>query len=76
VVLRQYEQHLNPPREKKGPIGKLHNLAKFTRASPQRTEVFKIHARVLQAQDVHKLCEESTAELELTQDSATRWICN
>jgi hypothetical protein len=31
--------------QKKDPVGKFRNIAKFIRASPQRTEAFKAHAR-------------------------------
>ncbi|KAF5229478.1 hypothetical protein FANTH_14191 [Fusarium anthophilum] len=46
----------------KGPIGKLHNIVKFMRSSPQRSEQFK---RIAREQDYegYRLCEESTAEL-------------
>lgn len=56
----------------KGPIGKLHNLVKFIRSSPQRSEHFK---RIAHEQDYEEylLCEESTAELEVIMDNETRW---
>ncbi|RFN44005.1 transposase-like protein [Fusarium flagelliforme] len=57
----------------KGPVGKLHNIVKFIRASPQRTEGFKAHAREQEEVDTYKLAEESTAELEVIQNNATRW---
>ncbi|KAF5701051.1 hypothetical protein FMUND_14060 [Fusarium mundagurra] len=57
----------------KGPVGKLHNIVKFIRASPQRTETFKAHAREQEEVDTYKLAEESTAELEVIQNNATRW---
>ncbi|KAM5529114.1 transposase-like protein [Fusarium oxysporum f. sp. phaseoli] len=57
----------------KGPVGKLHNIVKFIRASPQRTEAFKAHAREQEEGDIYKLAEESTAELEVIQNNATRW---
>ncbi|KAF4337460.1 hypothetical protein FBEOM_8660, partial [Fusarium beomiforme] len=56
-----------------GPVGKLHNIVKFIRASPQRTEAFKTHAREQEEVDSYKLAEESTAELEVIQNNATRW---
>jgi hAT family C-terminal dimerisation region len=71
-LLSQHEKDLAHWRSK-GPIGKLHNVVKFIRASPQRREAFKKHAREHEAADIYKLSEESTAELELQQDNATRW---
>ena len=61
---------------RKGPIGKLHNIIKFIRASPQRSEAFKKAAKENEAGDVpdgFRLSDESTAELELRQNNATRW---
>ncbi|RKK67065.1 hypothetical protein BFJ69_g14847 [Fusarium oxysporum] len=57
----------------KGPVGKLHNIVKFIRASPQRTEAFKAYAKEQEEVDTYKLAEESTAELEVIQNNATRW---
>ncbi|KAJ4177532.1 hypothetical protein NW767_015096, partial [Fusarium falciforme] len=57
----------------KGPVEKLHNIVRFIRASPQRTEAFKAHAREQEEADIYKLAEESTAELEFIQNNATRW---
>lgn len=56
----------------KGPIGKLHNIVKFIRSSPQRSEHFK---RIAQEQEYeeYRLCEESTAELEVILNNETRW---
>ncbi|KAJ3455655.1 hypothetical protein MRS44_017137 [Fusarium solani] len=56
----------------KCPIGKLHNIVKFIRLSPQRSEQFK---RIAQEQDHegYRLCEESTAGLEMTLNNETRW---
>ncbi|GKU12400.1 unnamed protein product, partial [Fusarium langsethiae] len=48
-------------------------IVKFIRASPQRTEAFKAHAREQEEVDTYKLAEESTAELEVIQNNATRW---
>ncbi|KAH7471327.1 hypothetical protein FOMA001_g12965 [Fusarium oxysporum f. sp. matthiolae] len=56
-----------------GLVGKLHNIVKFIRASPQRTEAFKAHAREQEEADIYKLAKESTAELEVIQNNATRW---
>lgn len=56
----------------KGPIGKLHNIVKFIRSSPQRSEHFK---RIAQEEEYeeYRLCEESTAELEVILNNETRW---
>jgi hypothetical protein len=56
----------------RGPIGKLHNIVKFVRASPQRSERFKAISKEAEAED-YKLYETSTAELELIQNNDTRW---
>ncbi|KAF9769805.1 hypothetical protein IL306_012724, partial [Fusarium sp. DS 682] len=57
----------------KGPVGKLHNSVNLILASPQRTEAFKAHAKEQEEADIYKLAEESTAELEVIQNNATRW---
>ncbi|KAJ0136169.1 Uncharacterized protein HZ326_20826 [Fusarium oxysporum f. sp. albedinis] len=56
----------------KGLIGKLCNIVKFIRSSPQRSEQFK---RIAREQDYegYRLCEESTAELEVVMNNETRW---
>jgi hypothetical protein len=71
-MLERVEEDLEHWRAK-GPVGKLHNIVKFIRASPQRTEAFKAHAREKEEADTYKLAEESTAELEVIQNNATRW---
>ncbi|TVY73959.1 putative AC transposase [Fusarium oxysporum f. sp. cubense] len=71
-MLERVEEDLEHWRAK-GPVGKLHNIVKFIRASPQRTETFKAHAREQEEVDIYKLAEESTAELEVIQNNATRW---
>jgi hypothetical protein len=76
--LEQIEQHDQAQAHwrRKGPIGKLHNIIKFIRASPQRSEAFRKAAKEYEAGDVldgFRLSEESTAELELRQNNATRW---
>ncbi|RKK17352.1 hypothetical protein BFJ67_g17708 [Fusarium oxysporum f. sp. cepae] len=71
-MLERAEEDLEHWRAK-GPVGKLHNIVKFIRASPQRTEAFKSHAREQEEADSYKLAEESTAELEVIQNNATRW---
>jgi hypothetical protein len=71
-MLERVEEGLEHWRAK-GPVGKLHNIVRFIRASPQRTEAFKAHAREQEEVDSYKLAEESTAELEVIQNNATRW---
>lgn len=71
-MLEQVEEDLEHWRTK-GPVGKLHNIVKFIRASPQRTEAFKAHAREQEESQEYKLAEESTAELEVLQNNSTRW---
>ncbi|KAJ0126955.1 Uncharacterized protein HZ326_29941 [Fusarium oxysporum f. sp. albedinis] len=71
-MLERVEEDLEDWRAK-GPVGKLHNIVKFIRASPQRAEAFKAHAREQEEADIYKLAEESTAELEEIQNNATRW---
>ncbi|KAJ6437054.1 peptidyl-prolyl cis-trans isomerase-like 4 [Purpureocillium lavendulum] len=56
----------------KGPIGKLHNIVKFIRSSPQRSEYFKRIAHE-QEYEGYRHCEESTAELEVLSNNETRW---
>ncbi|KAF6515626.1 hypothetical protein HZS61_004367 [Fusarium oxysporum f. sp. conglutinans] len=56
----------------KGPIGKLRNIVKFIRSLPQRSEQFKRIARE-QNYEGYRLCEESTAELEVVMNNETRW---
>ncbi|KAM5527243.1 transposase-like protein [Fusarium oxysporum f. sp. phaseoli] len=56
----------------KGPIGKLRNIVKFIRSSPQRSEQFKRIARE-QDHEGYRLCEESTAGLEVIMNNETRW---
>ncbi|KAF4332993.1 ribonuclease H [Fusarium beomiforme] len=56
----------------KGPIGKLRNIVKFIRSSPQRSEQFKRVARE-QDHEEYRLCVESTAELEVVMNNETRW---
>ncbi|KJZ69618.1 hypothetical protein HIM_10981 [Hirsutella minnesotensis 3608] len=55
----------------RGPIGKLHNIVKFTRSSPQRSEQFRTVANENEHDD-YCLHEASTAELEIM-DNDTRW---
>ncbi|RKK65969.1 hypothetical protein BFJ71_g17927, partial [Fusarium oxysporum] len=71
-MLKRVEEDLAHWRAK-GPVGKLYNIIKFIRASPQRTEAFKTHAREQEEVGSYKLAEELTAELEVIQNNATRW---
>lgn len=74
-ILEQHDDALLHWR-RKGPVGKLHNIVKFIRASPQRSEAFRQAAESQDLDDLHDsftLHAESTAELELRQDNATRW---
>ncbi|PNP51735.1 hypothetical protein FNYG_15879 [Fusarium nygamai] len=71
-MLERVEEDLEHWRAK-SPVGKLHNIVKFIRASPQRTEASRAHAREQEEVDTYKLAEESTAELEVIQNNATRW---
>ncbi|KAJ0128213.1 Uncharacterized protein HZ326_28690 [Fusarium oxysporum f. sp. albedinis] len=48
-MLERVEEDLEHWRAK-GPVGKLHNIVKFIRASPQRTGAFKAHAREQEAE--------------------------
>jgi hypothetical protein len=58
---------------KKGPVGKLHNAAKFTRSFLQRCELFmKITCENDEAQGF-LLAGESTAELEVVLNNDPRW---
>jgi hypothetical protein len=45
----------------KGPVGKLHNIIRFIRASPKHTEASKAYAREQEKAEIYKLAEESTA---------------
>ncbi|KAF4473657.1 putative AC9 transposase [Colletotrichum fructicola Nara gc5] len=76
VLLQQDEADLKHWR-KAGPIGKLHNIVKFVRASPQRTQRFKNLSREIsegsgQSSDI-LLSQQTFREVELIQDNATRW---
>lgn len=78
-LLGEYDRALQHWR-RKGPIGKLHNIVKFIRASPQRMEAFRKAAREEDAASAASdgseefvLEQESLAELELKQNNATRW---
>jgi hypothetical protein len=77
-VLEQQQQE-QPALEhwrKMGPVGKLHNIVKFIRASPQRMEAFRDIAREDDATgnpNGFTLSEASRTEFELKQNNATRW---
>ncbi|RYC78584.1 hypothetical protein BFJ63_vAg18542 [Fusarium oxysporum f. sp. narcissi] len=58
---------------KKGPAGKLHNIVKFIRSSPQRCELFKRISRENDEGQEYLLASESTAELEVVMNNDTRW---
>jgi hypothetical protein len=73
--LGQYQEGLEHWR-RKGPIGKLHNIVKFIRASPQRSEAFRNIAQECDdSEDAEDFIfsEASSKELELRQNNATRW---
>ncbi|KAM3519811.1 hypothetical protein MY4038_009655 [Beauveria bassiana] len=71
-LLSRQEEELRHWR-KKGPVGKLHNIVKFVRSSPQRSELFKRVARENDETQGFQLAFESTAELEVMMDNNTRW---
>jgi hypothetical protein len=60
---------------KRGAVGKLHNIARFVRASPQRRELMKSLACSQRDEDDYHLFEEDRAaiDLELMQNNETRW---
>jgi len=59
----------------KGPIGKLHNIVKWVRSSPQRSEYFQsvVHEAVDEDDRSFLLYEQSTYELQLITNNETRW---
>ncbi|KAK5996251.1 Putative AC transposase-like protein [Cladobotryum mycophilum] len=57
---------------RRGPIGKLRNIVKFIRSSPQRSERFQHSAHELNTEDF-VLFEESDKELEVIMNNDTRW---
>ena len=72
----EQRQQYNEVREywrKKGPVGKLHNLVKWIKASPQRLEAFREAAKESHKIQGFRLSEEPTFELCLRQNNATRW---
>uniref|UniRef100_A0A0D2XRD4 Uncharacterized protein n=1 Tax=Fusarium oxysporum (strain Fo5176) TaxID=660025 RepID=A0A0D2XRD4_FUSOF len=58
---------------KKGLVGKLHNVVKFIRSPPQRSELFKKISRENDEAQEYLLAGESTAELEVVMNNDTRW---
>jgi hypothetical protein len=60
---------------KRGVVGKLHNIVRFVRASPQRRELMKSLAGNKLDDDCYQLFEEERAsiDLELMQNNETRW---
>ncbi|KAG7402512.1 hypothetical protein Forpe1208_v015492 [Fusarium oxysporum f. sp. rapae] len=60
---------------KRGAVGKLHNIVRFVRASPQRRELMKSLACDQNDEDGYQLFEEERAaiDLELMQNNKTRW---
>ena len=74
-LLDDQEDALNHWR-RKGPVGKLHNIVKFIRASPQRIEAFKkveFEGEEADQPEIFILNSPSNAELSLRQNNATRW---
>jgi hypothetical protein len=63
-MLERVEEDLEHWRPK-GPVGKLHNIVKFIRASLQRTKAFKAYTKEQEEADIYKLAEELTAKLEV-----------
>ncbi|KEY70678.1 hypothetical protein S7711_10324, partial [Stachybotrys chartarum IBT 7711] len=72
-LLGRHEEDLRHWR-KKGPVGKLHNVVKFIRSSPQRCELFKRIARENDEAQGFLLAGESTAELEVVMNNDTRLL--
>ncbi|KAF4333664.1 transposase, partial [Fusarium beomiforme] len=60
---------------KRGAVGKLHNIVRFVRASPQRRELMKSLACDQNDEDGYQLFEEERAaiDLKLMQNNETRW---
>jgi hypothetical protein len=60
---------------KRGAVGKLHNIVRFVRASPQRRELMKSLACNQRDDDDYQLFDEERAaiDLELMQNNETRW---
>ncbi|KAK7997663.1 hypothetical protein PG989_005703 [Apiospora arundinis] len=58
---------------RKGPVGKLHNIVKWVRSSPQRSEYFQRCIEEDLDESSFTLHRESTHELELVLNNETRW---
>lgn len=58
---------------KKGPVGKLHNITTFIRASPQRKELFKSVSLAAIEEVEHGLVRPESKVLGVVRDNATRW---
>lgn len=59
---------------KQGPVGKLRNIVKWVRASPQRSEYFRASiSRSVDEGDTYLLHEETIFELQLILNNDTRW---
>ncbi len=60
---------------KRGAVGKLHNVVRFVRASPQRRELMKTVAGNGYGDECHELFEEerTAIDVELMQNNETRW---
>ncbi|TQW01723.1 NYN domain-containing protein [Cordyceps javanica] len=71
-LLSRQEEDLRHWRSK-GPVGKLHNIVRFIRSSPQRSELFKQVARENDEVQGFQLAFESTPELEVMMNNNTRW---
>ena len=57
----------------RGPVGRLRNIIKFIRASPQRSERFQTLASEADDQDAWLIHQESSRELQLILSNETRW---
>lgn len=57
----------------KGPVGKLKNIIKFIRSSPQRSESFRQLAKESDVENDWLLHQESTTELQLILSNNTHW---
>lgn len=58
----------------RGPVGKLHNLVRWVRSSPQRTAYFQATVQEEMAEDPSiLLSHQSTLELQLVLNNETRW---
>lgn len=58
---------------RRGPIGKLRNVVKFIRSSPQRSERFQAIAKEADDEDVWLIHQESREELQVILSNETRW---